>query len=538
MTLHCETTTRVIRAYTGHLTSVHAHRSSVVTSDRFPYACADRSRPTSYRATANTMPIITVGLSHRTAPVDLRERVTIDESELPTALCQIHALPGIEEVLILSTCNRLEIYAVAQDFASARRSIEDFLCRRAANTDEPLRPHLYVLDGEASISHLMHVACGLDSLILGEPQILGQVNFAQSAAQQVGTLGMVLQRLVSGAIHAGKRARAETAISRYTTSTSHAAVLLAAHHVADLHNARVLVIGAGEMANLAIKALHREGVCYLGCINRTFSRAEALVTAYGGQAFNWYHLAEALLWADVVIAATGSPHTVIHKEEVAEIHAQRQGRPLVFVDIALPRDVEADVADFDGVFCYDIDDLRATLDANLAQREAARPDVEVVIAEEMSAFVQWHNSRRAIPTVVEMRRKVESIAQDELAEALALLPELSEREEEIVRRLVHRLVNKVLHEPTVQLKAAAAESPEVGAEYVHAVRALFDLMPNVLTADTNGAIHPPLSENGANCVHPSHRSHNVTHTAACPARHRDEEQAHVLATFSWPWNGA
>ncbi|MCB0116809.1 MAG: glutamyl-tRNA reductase [Caldilineaceae bacterium] len=478
------------------------------------------------------MPIFTVGLSHHTAPVDLRERVTIDENELPSALCHIHALPGIEEVLVLSTCNRLEIYAVADDFAKAQQQVEDFLCRRAADIDEPLAPHLYAHAGDDAISHLMHVACGLDSLILGEPQILGQVSFALNAAQQAGTLSVVLQRLVSGAIHAGKRARAETAISRYTTSTSHAAVLLAAHHVEDLHSARVLVIGAGEMANLAIKALHREGVTQLGCINRTFSRAEALVTSYGGQAFNWYHLAQALLWADVVIAATGSPHTVIHKEEVAEIHAQREGRPLVFVDIALPRDIESDVADFDGVFCYDIDDLRATLDANLAQREAARPDVEMVIAEEKSAFVQWHNSRRAIPTVVEMRQKVQDIAETELAEALSLLPELNDREEEVVRRLVHRLVNKVLHEPTVQLKAAAAESPEAGEGYVQAVRMLFDLMP------AEDMQHSPAKTNGARHVHPSHRSHNAAHVAACPAFNRDEEQAHRLATFSSPWNGA
>lgn len=478
------------------------------------------------------MPIIIVGLSHRTASVDLRERVTIDENELPSALCHIHALPGIEEVLILSTCNRLEIYAVADDFEAGQRQIEDFLCRRAIDIDEPLAPHLYALESDKAIAHLMHVACGLDSLILGEPQILGQVSFALNAAQQAGTLGVVLQRFVAGAIHAGKRARAETAISRYTTSTSHAAVLLAAHHVKDLSSARVLVIGAGEMANLAIKALHREGVRQLGCINRTFSRAEALVTSYGGQAFNWYHLAQALLWADVVIAATGSPHTVIHKEEVAEIYTQRQGRPLVFVDIALPRDVETDVADFDGVFCYDIDDLRATLDANLAQREAARPDVEMVIAEETSSFVQWHNSRRAIPTVVELRQKVESIAHNELADALALLPELNEREEEVVRRLVHRLVNKVLHEPTVQLKAAAAESPEVAAGYVHTVRMLFDLMPAEEIQDTLRKV------NGAKHIHPSHRNHGTSHAAACPVHHREEEQAHALATFSWPWNGA
>ncbi len=480
------------------------------------------------------MSIFTVGLSHRTAPVDLRERVTVDENTLPAALYRLHALPGIEEVIILSTCNRLEIYAVADHLASARRAVESYLQQSATGIEADIQPHLFYLADQDAISHLMQVACGLDSLILGEPQILGQVSFALNAAQQAGTVGSVLQRLVSGAIHAGKRARAETAISRYTTSTSHAAVLLAANHVEDLGRANVLVVGAGEMANLAIKALSRQGVHHLGCINRTFSRAEALVRHYNGRAFNWNHLAGALTWADVVIAATGSPHKVIHKEDVAEIQAQRDGRPLVFVDIALPRDIEEDVVELPGVFCYDIDDLRATLDINLAHREAARPDVDLIIFEEIATFVQWHNSRKAIPTVVEMRQKVEGIAHGELAEALALLPDLDEREAEIVRRLVHRLVNKVLHEPTIQLKAMAAESPEIGEGYAQAVRTLFDLEPG-----ESETPHPPLkTDRAAPYVHPSHRTRNSAYAATCSASTRTREGESTGTVAAHPWNGA
>jgi glutamyl-tRNA reductase len=473
------------------------------------------------------MPIITVGLSHRTAPVDLRENVSIDETELSAILCRIHALDAIEEVAILSTCNRLEIYAVAQDVKEGWLAVESFLKQRAGDRSIDLDPHLYFYAERSSIYHLMQVACGLDSLILGEPQILGQVSYTLIAAQRAGTVGAVLHRLFTGALHAGKRARAETAISRYTTSTSHAAVLLAESQIENLSKANVLIVGAGEMAHLAIKALRNRNVEQIGCVNRTFARAAALIHSFHGQAFNWFNLDNALLWADVVITATGAPHTVIHREEVAEIHPHRGGRPLIFVDIALPRDVEESVEDLTGVHRFDIDDLRATLDANLAQREAARPDVEGIIDEEMTEFVHWHNSRQAIPTLVDLRQKVREIAQGELSEALAQLPDLSDREEEIVRRMVHRLVNKVLHEPTVQLKEAAAESPEVGQGYAEAVRMLFDLKPAPPEVSANieslrCTLHPPQTS----CRYSTHASH-------CPV-----ESAINGYAQPWPWNGA
>lgn len=478
------------------------------------------------------MPIITVGLSHRTAPVDLRESVSIDETELSTVLCRIHALDAIEEVALLSTCNRLEIYAVARDVEEGRRAIESFLQDRVGGRAIDLTPHLYFYTERTSAHHLMQVACGLDSLILGEPQILGQVSYTLISAQRAGTVGAVLHRFFTGAIHAGKRARAETAISRYTTSTSHAAVLLAESKMKDLSKAKVLVVGAGEMAHLAIKALRSHNVEQIGCVNRTYCRAAIMVQSIKGQTFNWFNLDNALLWADVVITATGAPHTVIHREEVAEIHPQRQGRPLIFVDIALPRDVEESVEELAGVHRFDIDDLRATLDANLAQREAARPHVEEIIAQEIAEFVSWHNSRQAIPTLVDMRRKVGDIAQSELNEALAQLPDLTDREEEVIRRMVHRLVNKVLHEPTVQLKLAAAESPEVGQGYAEAVRMLFDLKPPMPEPTTPPKIHiettplPPACQPQATCQRSSHSPRRAMESALGDYSH------------PWPWNGA
>jgi glutamyl-tRNA reductase len=459
------------------------------------------------------MPIITVGLSHRTAPVALRESISITEDLLPDALLQLHAFPCIKEVAILSTCNRLEIYAVAKQPQQGWRAIESFLHQWCGDPTVDLAPHLYSYSGRAAAEHLMKVACGLDSQILGEPQILGQVGFTLRAAQQVGSTGPVLHRLLNGAIHAGKRARAETAISRYTTSTSHAAVLLAEAHIPDLVNANALVVGAGEMAHLAVKALHQHNARNIGCINRTYARAAELVQEISGRAFNWFHLDEALRWADVVITATGAPHTVIHAEEVAEILPQRQGRPLVFVDIALPRDVEQGVGDLPGVIRYDIDDLRARLDKNLAQREATRPEVEAIIGEKMAAFTQWLQSRKAVPTIVGLRRKVTDIAHAELAEALAQMPDLDEREEEIVRRMVHRLVNKVLHEPTVQLKSTSAISPETGQEYAEAMRDLFGLHAVEEEWADVDSLHP--REDACTSPHCSRNGHYPSPAALC-----------------------
>jgi glutamyl-tRNA reductase len=459
------------------------------------------------------MPIITVGLSHRTAPVDLRESISITEGALVEALSRLYTFPGIGEAAILSTCNRTEIYAVSQKPQQGWRAVESFLQQQIEDPSLDLAPHLYYYAGRAAAEHLMKVSCGLDSQILGEPQILGQVNFTLRAAQQAGSIGPILHRLFNDAIHAGKRARAETSISRYTTSTSHAAVLLAEAHVSDLRNANVLVVGAGEMAHLAVKALHQRNVHNIGCVNRTYARAAALVEELGGRVFNWFHLDEALRWADVVITATGAPHTVIHAEEVGVILPQRQGRPLVFVDIALPRDVEQSVGALPGAVRYDIDDLRARLDENLAQREATRPEVESIIAEEIISFTTWLQSRKAVPTIVGLRRKVSEIAQAELAEALAQMPDLDEREEEVVRRMVHRMVNKVLHEPTVQLKAASALSPEMGQEYAEATRELFGLH-----ADPEGQEDiesPLLKEDFCTPEHCSCSRHYQTAAAFC-----------------------
>jgi glutamyl-tRNA reductase len=454
------------------------------------------------------MHLILVGLNHRTAPVALREQLALADCSLRMALddlgrrCRseladqtrrgnngLHSIPRssvpvkVTETVILSTCNRLEIYGVITGAPTpvgptgvgeaGWRAIEGFLADLQGIPLAELHPHLYFREGHEVIVHLMRVAAGLDSMILGEPQILGQVAGAHAEALAAG----------------GKRARTETEIGRHTTSISHAAARLVRDKLGDLDRVQVLVVGAGEMAKVAAQALISHGARQLSFINRTYARAEQLVRQledqmagqltnqlagqFEGRALNWYHLRAALAMADVVVTATGAPHIVIHEDDVRPILPERAGRPLVLVDIALPRDVEESVGDLDGVQRYDIDHLQSTVDANLAQRRSAIPDVEAIIAAEANSLEEWLKGRQVLPVLVELRRKAREIAEMELARHAHHWNEISPEGQEKVSRMVHRIVNKLLHEPTVRLKASAAEGN--GLEYAHAISELFDL---------------------------------------------------------------
>ncbi len=432
------------------------------------------------------MAIILVGLNHQTAPVALREQLSLSGCALDMALQELGSggsarqrpdgtglRPNIRESAILSTCNRLEIVATTGDPAAGFETIPAFLAGLQGLPVESLRPHLYFLDEQAAVEHLLRVAAGLESMILGEPQILGQVAQAFARAQGAGTTGLVLSQLFARAVHAGKRARSETAISRHTTSMSHAAAHLVVDAYGDLRDANVLVVGAGEMAELAATALHEQGARRITCINRTYARAEWLARRCEGSALAWSHLPEALAAADVIVTATGAPHTVLFRDDVAKVLSSRTGRPLVIVDIALPRDVEPATGDLPGVTLYDMDHLQEAVDANLAQRRAAVPQVEAIVREEAGEFFCWLAGRQVVPVLVDLRRKVEAMAKAELDSALRLLDGSDPRTEQAMTLLTHRLVRKLLHEPTVRLKTEAANGN--GIVYADAVRELFAL---------------------------------------------------------------
>ena len=427
------------------------------------------------------MSIVLIGLNHRTAPVELREKLALAGCSLRMALEDLrsiaqqheaHGVHAVTEAVILSTCNRLEVYANVHSASAGLRALERFLGGLQNVAHAELSPYLYrSSDGEA-VEHLMRVACGLDSMILGEPQILGQVTQSYEDAHGGGTTGPVLSHLFAHAIHIGKRARTETAIGRHSNSVAH----VGAQRVVDelpSGRGRVLIVGAGEMAMIAAEMLQRSGVGELAFINRTYNRAEAAAVEMKGKALAWHQLEEGLVWADAVVSATGAPHTVIYRQDLCDVLAARAGRRLVVVDISVPRDVEDTVRDLADVVYHDIDDLQSVLDAHLELRRAAIPQVEAIIAEGGAQFAEWLSGRQVTPVIKNLREWAQSVAADELEHTLSRLPGADAHTRQVVGRLAHRLVNRLLHEPTTRLRMQAADGNGYG--YAHAVRELFAL---------------------------------------------------------------
>ncbi|MFH1833698.1 MAG: glutamyl-tRNA reductase [bacterium] len=430
------------------------------------------------------MTIIVVGLNQRTALVALRERLS---KVLEPSGCSDDANadffpwwgPGFRELAFLSTCNRLEVYGVPM---GAGRDTCGLMVGRLAELGDldrdELEPHVYQKEDRDAVEHLLRVACGLDSQLLGETQILGQVTQALTSARAAGTSGPSLTYLFSRAAHAGKRARSETEISRGATSISHAAVTLLEKELGDLSTRSVLVVGAGETAELAVRALCEHAASEVWCINRSFPAAQALATRTGCRTRPWVELTQALASVDAMISATGAPHPVIYPEDVAPALEERQGRPLVVVDIAVPRDVALSVGTLPGVVLHDIDKLEATLDQNLNRRWAAVPKVEEVIAGEIEVVMDWLRGREAKDVVAELREHARSVADAELGGALRKLDGLDKDSQEIVSRMANRIVSKLLHQPTKQLKSRA--SSEDFATYCDAVVDLFGLQGELL----------------------------------------------------------
>lgn len=412
------------------------------------------------------MTLICLGLSCRTAPLDLRERLAYTPAALHVALSRRAA----KEVVILSTCNRLEVYAVGG--AEELKSLISLIEGTQKIPRDSFVPYLYRYAGAEAALHLCRVATGLDSMILGEPQILGQVTEAYETALDAGAAGPVLTALFRAAIRAGKRARTETAIARNPASISSVAVRLAEKTVGNLAGRRVLVVGAGEMATLAVEALRARGVQQIKVVNRTPRRAAVLAEQGGGEALRFDQLAEAIHWSDVVITCTGAPNTHIDQPMVRRAVADRT-QPLVVIDIAVPRDVDPAVGQLPRVHLFDIDCLRNHLDSALAERRNEIPHVETIVAEEVSAFETWLRGADIMPVVADLRAKAERIRQRELERALRSLPDLDPKTRQHIERLSKSLVNKLLHDPTLRLKAEASNGR--ADEYAAAVRYLFAL---------------------------------------------------------------
>jgi glutamyl-tRNA reductase len=440
--------------------------------------------------------VVLVGLSQRTASVALRERLcrvlesSSCVSDTTPALSSLWA-SGFREFAYLSTCNRLEVYTVSNGtHGSARGLIVGRLAELGDIAPDQLDNHVYHKEDADAVGHLLRVACGLDSQMLGETQILGQVSDAFASARANGTSGPILTYLFSRAAHAGKRARTETEISRGGTSISQAAATLLENELGELSSRSVLVVGGGDTAELAVQALHKRGARKVWCVNRTLSSAQALALRFGCQARPWGELAGVLAGADAVITATGSPHPVIYADDVAPVLERRQGVPLVFVDIAVPRDVDLGVGSLPGVVLHDIDQLEAARDYNLSRRSAAVPEVEEIVTRETQRVMEWLHGREATDLVAELREHARAVADAELRSALRKLEGSDETTEQVVSRMANRIVSKLLHQPTKQLKSrASSEDFEV---YCDAVVDLFGLeqerppQPDGLTGEGGG----------------------------------------------------
>jgi glutamyl-tRNA reductase len=421
--------------------------------------------------------IVVVGLSHRTAPVDVRERLTAGADAVPEVLSRLTARGELGEVMFLSTCNRVEVTALVKDTEvdAGLRAIREELARHGGVAqDAELAPFLYDLRGDAAVKHVFRVAASLDSMVLGEPQILGQVKDAHDAAVAAGALRGMLGRCISRAFAVAKRVRTETAIGAGSVSIASVAVDLARRIFGDLDRHVVLLLGAGEMAEAAARSLSK-GARAVRICNRSFDRAATLAAAMNASAAPWDQLEAELVHADVVVASTASRTPVVTREMVKRVMKARKGRTLFFVDIAVPRNVEPDVHKIDNVYVYNVDDLEKEVARGLEGRRGELSSAERIVEDEVRQFLAWTRGLEVQPTVVALRARTRAVLVAELERSLGTrLKHLNEGDRAALQQMVDSAVNKLLHAPTTRLKARASEGDDAG-ELAAALRMLFDL---------------------------------------------------------------
>ncbi len=429
--------------------------------------------------------IVCLGLSHRTAPVEVRERLRCSFMAVSQLLPMLDdgiasdygRFSTIREAVILATCNRMELYTVVDvSVPEPRQLLVDCLATIHPADLNAMGDQVYFFEGETAVTHLLNVAAGLDSLVLGEPQILGQVTDAYMAAVKARTIGPLLDTLFQTAIRSGKRVRTETAIGSNPASISSVSIALAKQIVGDLSDKQLLIIGSGEMARLAVKALQARGLTQISVANRSKTRAETLASQGSGQAYSLAELPQALAAADVVISATSAPKPVVTYETLAHIMNLRPERPLVLIDIAVPRDIDPSAREIAGVYLFDVDDLQDTLDESLQARQAEVPQAEAILAQEMSCLKLELRALTVQPLIADLHQKAEAIRQHELERTLRQLGDVDAQTLDQLQHLTRSLVTKLLHEPTKQLRTQAGNGTAV--DYASTVRELFGLTAN------------------------------------------------------------
>ncbi|MCZ8536197.1 glutamyl-tRNA reductase [Paenisporosarcina quisquiliarum] len=404
------------------------------------------------------MHTIVVGVNYRTAPVEIRERLSFVESELPQAMQALQEQKSILENVIVSTCNRTEIYAIVDQLHTGRYYIKQFLATWFKLPIESFSSYLFIYENDGAMEHLFRVTAGIDSMVLGETQILGQVRKSFLEAQERGTTGTVFNQLFKQSVTLAKRAHAETAIGENAVSVSYAAVELGKKIFGSLKQKHVVILGAGKMGELAIKNLHGSGAGKITVINRTFEKAQLLAEKFDGEAKSMQELQCALLEADILISSTGSTDFVIDLELMQFVERLRKGKPLFMVDIAVPRDMDPRIGELPNVFLYDIDDLQGIVEANLAERQRAANDIMLMIEQELVQFNNWLGTLGVVPVISALRQKALQIQSDTMLSIENKMPDMTDRERKILSKHTKSIINQLLKDPILQAKELAASS--------------------------------------------------------------------------------
>ena len=424
---------------------------------------------------SSAMPILMIGLNHKVAPVDVRERLAFGPERISLVLNQIISdeTSGIKEAVLLSTCNRTEVYICTCDSSDGEIRLRDFLANHANLPPEQLQRMSYVLRGEAAAEHLMQVAAGLDSLVLGENEILGQVRSAAEMAHAARATGPILSALFRYAIQAGKRARSETEIGRGDISVASVVVEMAEQALGPLNERTALLIGAGKISAITARALVRAGLRCVLIANRTFEKAQKLAKNLNGTAVHFDVLGDVLTQADIVICSTGAPHIVLSANVVAKAQKMRFGRPLLIADLAVPRDADPQIADIPGVQLANIDDLDVIVKTSHPLTASIYQEVEAIVRAELDGFSQWCNARRCVPVIRALHNKAEAICQTEVEQTLRRLGPLTPQQARMVEAMGKAIANKLLHEPTIHLRELPPD--EDPSAYLELVQELYGI---------------------------------------------------------------
>jgi len=419
------------------------------------------------------MHIVIIGLSHKTAPVEIREKLAFAPTAMERPLRQMLELPTITEGLIVSTCNRVELCAVTKEPDAAIAELRRFLAEYHEVSPEEINENLFDYQGEEAIRHLFRVSSSLDSMVLGEPQILGQIKTAYGYAAEFKTAGLILNRFLHKAFSVAKRVRTETAIASNAVSVSFAAVELARKIFDRIDNKGVMIIGAGEMCELAARHFVANGISKVLVTNRTFERAEKMAAEFNGKAVPFDSFVDHLAEVDIIMTSTGAPNFILGKRQMEEVLKRRKNRPMFLIDIAVPRDIDPKVNDISNTYLYDVDDLQGVVQANLKERQKEAGKAEAIVEQEIGQFHLWLGNLEVKPTVIALRRKLDEIRQQELEKTFGNLKDLTGKQRKSIEAMAGAIINKILHKPTAILKNS--QNDMSGEDYVDAIRTLFDL---------------------------------------------------------------